>query len=436
MGLKFIATGDTIITEYYTRNYEGYQELRNFIRNADVRFNNMETPLVDEWCRVSAFSGGHWLRANTSLLDELEDFGFNCYSFANNHNLDFFYEGMLSTLEAFEKRDLPYAGAGRDLAAATRHCKVETPKGSVSMLAFTTAFEPSAAAGPASGKIPGRPGVSVLRHKVKYFVTKEQMDALREIADGSVVNGRLKNRLALGSVAVSDAVFPFDKLEFAVGEPGRMSYGNEYDIKRLTSAVHEAVADADHCVVYIHTHETKGVRDDEPDYFVEEFARKAIDLGAQAVICSGTHQIKAVEIYKGVPIFYSIANFFFRPHDLTCYPKEWFEKYDLDTNLSIEEAENIRSKGGTRGLMTQAYNFQAMMPVIEWDHKGNCTKIAAMPISLGFDTPETKGFPRLADQKTTQTLLEKLVDCCKPYGTQVTLGEDGLFYFQCDEFQK
>jgi hypothetical protein len=136
-----------------------------------------------------------------------------------------------------------------------------------------------------------------------------------------------------------------------------------------------------------------------------------------------------VEIYKGVPIYYSIANFFFRPHDLTCYPQEWFEKYDLDPSISIEEAENIRSKGGTRGLMTQAYNFQAMMPVIEWDKEGNCTKIAAMPISLGFDTPETKGFPRLADQKTTDVLYAKLTACCEPYGVKVALDENGMFIF-------
>ena len=73
--------------------------------------------------------------------------------------------------------------------------------------------------------------------------------------------------------------------------------------------------------------------------------------------------------------------------------------------------------------------FQAMMPVIEWDDAGNCTKIAAMPISLGFDTPETKGFPRLADPKTTDALHKKLVACCEPYGTKVTLGEDGMFFF-------
>ena len=58
--MRFIATGDTIVTEFYTRNYEGYQALCDFIRTADVRFNNMETPLVDKWCTVSSFSGVYY----------------------------------------------------------------------------------------------------------------------------------------------------------------------------------------------------------------------------------------------------------------------------------------------------------------------------------------------------------------------------------------
>ncbi len=109
MSLTFAATGDTIITCPYTRNYEGYEALVAWLKQADVRMNNMETPLADGPCPVSAFSGRPWMRGKTALLDELADFGFNCYSFANNHGLDYFYPGLLSTLEAFESRGLAYA---------------------------------------------------------------------------------------------------------------------------------------------------------------------------------------------------------------------------------------------------------------------------------------------------------------------------------------
>ena len=67
---------------------------------------------------------------------------------------------------------------------------------------------------------------------------------------------------------------------------------------------------------------------------METFSRACIDWGADAVICSGTHQVKAVEIYGGKPIFYSIANFFYRPTDLDYYPWEWYEKYKLDKKLT------------------------------------------------------------------------------------------------------
>ena len=93
--MKFIATGDTIVTCPYTRNYDGYRELADFIRTADVRMNNMESPLSEGPSPVSAFSGRPWMRGKPALLDEMADFGFNCYSFANNHSLDYFYDGQI-----------------------------------------------------------------------------------------------------------------------------------------------------------------------------------------------------------------------------------------------------------------------------------------------------------------------------------------------------
>ncbi len=427
--MKFIATGDTIVTCPYTRDYEGYDELAAFIRGADVRMNNMENPLVDGPCETSAFSGIPWMAAPTSLLDEMADFGFNCYGFANNHNLDYFYTGLKSTLDAFKKRGLPVAGAGDNLEEATRHCKVETEKGSLALVAVTATCDPSARAGEANGTILARPGVSMLRHSEKYFVSEEQMNVLREIADSTKVNGRANNARSLGSLAATDGVFPFGPLEFALGDGGKITIPNKYDMERLEKAVKAAKQDADRVVVYVHTHEIKGDREMEPDYFIETFARACIDWGADAVVCSGTHQIKAVEIYNKKPIYYSIANFFFRPYDMDFYPAEWYEKYGIDKNLNVREAERFRSKNGTIGLFTQAYCFRCIAPVVEWDDDGNVTKIAALPLSLGFnDSMKSKGFPRIARGEDVEALLKQLKDTCEPYGTKVVL-KDGLFEF-------
>lgn len=429
MSLKFVATGDTIVTCPYRRDYEGYQELADFIRSADVRMNNMENPLADGDCETSYFTGMPWFRAPTSLLDEMADFGFNCYGFANNHALDYFYTGLLQTIDAFKVRGLPMAGAGRDLDEATRHCKVETPNGSLALVALTTSGDLSARAGVARGNILARPGVSMLRHTVKYSISEEQMASLKEIADVTKVNARANNRKKLGSITESTDAFAFGPLEFSVGEGGRMTYPHPDDVARYEKAVKAAKEDADRVVVYIHSHETKGEKEMEPDYFVEVFSRSCIDWGADAVVCSGTHQIKGVEIYNGKPIYYSIANLFFRPYDMEYYPVEYYERLNLDKSLSAREAEYVRFKGNTIGLFTQSYAFRCIAPWVEWDDDGNVIKAAALPLGLGFDDPDAKGFPRIANKEETELLYQQLKSTCEPYGTKVTIDEDGLIVF-------
>lgn len=430
MSLRFIGTGDTIVTCPYTRDYDGYWDLVNWIKTADVRFSNMENPLVDGECPAGQFSGNPWMRAPSTLLDEMADFDFNLYGFANNHALDYHYEGLLQTLKAFKDRNLPVAGAGHDLAEATKHIKVDTPKGSVALVALTTTIDPSAIAGPPRGNILGRPGVSLLRHKAEYYVTEEQLKQLEEIAEVTKVSARLKNRSKYGGVLLNDKALTFGPLDFKVGTPGRMTFPNQYDFDRLEKAVKAAVADADRTVVYIHSHETKAENEFEPDFFVETFSRACVDWGADAVICSGTHQIKAVEIYKGAPIYYSIANLFFRPYDCEYYPEEWYEQYNLDKKWSVAEAEWERSNHGKRGLFRESYAFRCLAPMIEWDKEGGASKIAAMPLTLGFhDDMKTKGFPRPGNEEDTAALFETLKMTCAAYGTKVELGDDNIFVF-------
>ena len=46
MGFTFIATGNTIMSGYYARDYDGYKEPTSLIASADVAMNNMEMPLA------------------------------------------------------------------------------------------------------------------------------------------------------------------------------------------------------------------------------------------------------------------------------------------------------------------------------------------------------------------------------------------------------
>ena len=200
--------------------------------------------------------------------------------------------------------------------------------------------------------------------------------------------------------ALQEDIFPFGDMAFTVGQPGRMTEPDENDMARLEKAVRAAVKDADRTVVYVHSHESKGRSDAEPDFFVETFARACIDWGADAVLGSGTHQVKGVEIYR------------------------------MDPSLSPKEAEMRRTKNGTIGLVTQAYCYLAIASWIEWGEGEEAVKIAAIPLSLGFDDPEAlRGFPRLATPEDTDALFDKLTELCAPYGTKVSKDEKGLLLF-------
>ena len=48
--------------------------------------------------------------------------------------------------------------------------------------------------------------------------------------------------------------------------------------------IEQAKKDAEYVIVCFHSHEIKGDDDEEPDFFIETFARSCIDWGASAVV--------------------------------------------------------------------------------------------------------------------------------------------------------
>lgn len=91
------------------------------------------------------------------------------------------------------------------------------------------------------------------------------------------------------------------------------------DYAKLTEMVRQAQSQSDVVVVSCHIG-AEGARHDrvtrEPEMFVGEnrgdpfrFARTAVDAGADIVFCHGPHVPRAIEVYKGRFIAYSLGNF-------------------------------------------------------------------------------------------------------------------------------
>ena len=185
---------------------------------------------------------------------------------------------------------------------------------------------------------------------------------------------------------------------------------------RTKATIQKALEECENVIVNIHSHEIKHDTDDEPDDFLIEFCRACIDAGASAVIGTGTHQLKAVEVYKNKPIFYSLGNFIFQSDMVFCMPADFREKYKLPNNLTARQQIAERAKLGNGGLHNDVNNFRSLMPLMTFEN-GSVTRIVLYPLRLDMHT----GFPALADETETQIIFDYLCDRNKQFGTAIKI---------------
>ena len=109
-----LSVGDAISLEKFPESYD-ITLIKKIVEKADAKLFNLENVLSDRRIYASSYCGGTWLLAKEDTLDDTLSFGFNGCSFANNHTMDFSYDGLFDTLNAAKKRNLPICGAGKDL---------------------------------------------------------------------------------------------------------------------------------------------------------------------------------------------------------------------------------------------------------------------------------------------------------------------------------
>lgn len=411
------SVGDVIYIDKMPKNYN-VNPLKEIIEKADVRLFNLENVLSDKPIYGSSYCGGVWLLAKEDTLDDTLRFGFNGCSFANNHTMDYSYDGLFSTLNAVKKRNLPVSGAGKDLQEASDYAVIETENGKCALISLCSSINDAARAGNPSENLPGRPGLNPLRFSTVYNITPEHMKALREISEGTHIDGR-RNRSRMGGYTPypPEGCFGFGDYVFCENETeGKTSKVNLIDMQRTENTIKKALTECETVVINIHSHEIKHDTDDEPDDFLIEFCRKCIDAGASAVIGTGTHQLKGIEIYKGKPIFYSLGNFIFHSDSAFCMPDDYREKYNMPTGLTPKEMINIRNQNGTRGLHSDVNNFRSLIPFLTYEDN-KLKKAVLYPIRLNMHT----GFPALADKDEAKIIYDYMNERNIPFGTVLEL---------------
>ncbi len=421
------ATGDSLITRRMPAYLDApFTAMVEMIHGCDVAFTNMEMVLSNYQGSPVVESGGGNLSADPAVAEDLMEMGFNLTAFANNHTLNYGEYGCLKTLDVLDELGFPCAGAGRNLADARKPVYLDSPAGRIGLVGCASSFATGQRAGAQAPGVPGRPGLNPQRFDTLFVVDQEHMDAIQTIANrtGAEKMRAFREWIGFQIPPKREGEFHFSDKAFIVGEEFRIrTEANKKDLEGNMAAIRQAAATSDLTLVSIHAHEQAAERWLPADFIIE-FAHAAIDNGADMVIGHGPHLLRGLEIYKGKPIFYSVANFIFQFELMQRFPVDDYETVGVDPSLSVSEFFNQVFKGGEQGFPADRLYWETVLPIVEFEDR-QLKSIELHPLTLGFGTalPE-RGIPRLAEGELAGEILEWMRDLSEPFGTTIELDGD------------
>jgi poly-gamma-glutamate synthesis protein (capsule biosynthesis protein) len=444
-GFVLAATGDAILTHrtlQYEDQLEQFDALLDVLRGANAAMTQVEPVLVDDNCHhaslrqvtdqyqyLGPFPGAIMGTAPT-VLDELTDMGLNLFTVASNHALDFGQDGLRTTLAAMRERELTFAGIGDDLTDARKPAYLETDAGRVGLIDASTSVPPGGEAGVSTPTFDAECGINPLHVEWTYRLPPKQLDQLRVIAEQvgieDVKNEWLRRENPDWN---TDDAYYFMQMRFAPATeerpPGIYQTLHRHDRQEILSQVETANANADWVVMALHSHQSRaGNRNtSETPVFLQQFARNCVDAGADAVVVTGPHTTRGIEIYQHSPICYSLGNFFFQEETIYRIPET--AKGDLNSTVPDVRGDDASADVESDGDH-DVDNWRSIVPECVFDKRGNLDRVTLYPCTLRPDVePPQRGMPVLATGEQARTILQTVATRSERFGTTIRV-HDGL----------
>jgi len=257
---NLIAGGDVAINRKKGSGALG--ALAPVFKKAGVGFVNLELPLSR---RGKAQPDKILLRGTPEMADALTEAGLDTVSLANNHMFDYGEDAFTDTLALLKNIGLPHTGAGMNLAAARRPSILERGGLKIGILCFSSILPRGYAA------TESRPGLNAIRAHTAY-------EAWRDVN------------------------------EYPGTIPKVVTWTNAEDLSRMKRDINALKKRVD--IVMVNHHWGTSMLHRHQDYQTE-LARASVDAGADLVLGGHAHVLQGIEMYKGVPIVYSMGNLIF-----------------------------------------------------------------------------------------------------------------------------
>ncbi|MGI5219114.1 CapA family protein [Nocardia sp. CA-290969] len=299
---------------------ELFEPTRELLRAADITFGQLEFVLAESGERLPQVR--HTVKGDPAAARALADSGFDVISFAGNHCMDFGARAMLETITNLRAAHLHPVGVGANIDEARQPAVLPASGGEVSVLSYSSILPHSFWA------TENRPGCAPMR----AFTVYEQVEHDQP-----------------GTPARIHTFAHRDDLAALRADIARQKSAGRFVIASFHWGIHFIPAEI-------------------ADY-QRDVARAAVDAGADIVIGHHSHILKGIEIYKGVPIFYSLANFAMDTRitpehvasksfqEILALNPEWVPNYESTFNFPPDSRKTIIAKFViTNGRLTD-YGF-------------------------------------------------------------------------------
>jgi poly-gamma-glutamate capsule biosynthesis protein CapA/YwtB (metallophosphatase superfamily) len=411
--------GDLLIQEPIGQTID--TKIQDLLRSADTTVGNMEAKIIDRRSYSGGFRG-NWSPKETAV--DIKNLGFDMLTGANNHTFDMGEQGLKSTIDLLDAQGIPLAGVGPNLSIARMPVFHYTPKGRVALVG-AYAVAGGGGQGPATdreGVMGGAMGYNPLRVTAWNVVTPEQLASLKSIQD-MIVSHRNDSDVVRSINMPKDPpgrVTVFDGRYMTGTKPGSYHYElNKGDEEGNILAIRNTKEYADFAVFTMHVHQNRYAyqaysNDNYPPDYLQEFAHKLIDNGADIFLGHGNHTMQGIEIYKGRPIFYNLGNF--AVHEILP------ESDNKPAGKTAVEADEFSTE-----WLQQPENLKALVATTKYQD-GKLVEIRLQPVDLGVGKNRPWSQMSIAKVPAPALAAEILAEVQKysePFGTRISI-ENGV----------
>lgn len=353
-----------------------FAKTNDFLHDCDLLFGQLEAVVSDRGapacqCRLP-------LRIYPSAAPCLKKAGFDVMSNAGNHVLDWGFQGYYDTMEHMKNAGIDIVGAGDNIDEARKPViKVLDDGTKIGFLGYCSILPQDYWA------LPDRPGANPMRGITAAPCVEHDQP----------------------------------------GTPVRIfSWPHPDDLQHMIEDIQALRPQVDILVVSQHwgIHFTPAVLAEYQKYV----GRFAIDNGADLVVGHHTHILKGIEVYKGKPIVYSLANF------ATEGPAAYFEgKRGLLNDSRHADIRKLNKDFDKNPKRTMPFDscMTVVLKVIVEDKK--VKKVSYIPVWIDDDTfvpeivtPENEKFQKIVDYMTEITVSQNIEPHFTVDGGEVIIG--------------